>query len=239
MLYGTILSPILIILGYDPLIVVPSILFSQAIGGFISSIRHHQLKNANFNINRKIIRDFQKATTKDLKVFSIIASFGIIGAIIAVIIAISIPKIILETYISTLVLLMGIILLLKRKFKFSWKKIFALGAISSFNKAISGGGFGPVVTSGQLISGRLSKESIATTTLSEVPICIVSFLTYLIVKGLSSWNLVLTLTIGAIVGAMIGPCITTKFHSEKKVRVCFGIFVTLLGVWTLVKTWLI
>ncbi|MCK4232918.1 hypothetical protein KAX75_00695, partial [candidate division WOR-3 bacterium] len=39
--YGTILSPVLIIMGFDPLIVVPSILLSQAVGGFTASIFHH------------------------------------------------------------------------------------------------------------------------------------------------------------------------------------------------------
>ncbi|MCD6337220.1 MAG: hypothetical protein J7M01_03180, partial [Candidatus Marinimicrobia bacterium] len=51
MLYGTILSPSLIIAGFDPLIVVPSILLSQAVGSFIASIMHHRLDNAHFHIN--------------------------------------------------------------------------------------------------------------------------------------------------------------------------------------------
>jgi len=58
-------------------------------------------------------------------------------------------------------------------------------------------------------------------------------------NGLPSWNLLLVLTAGAIVGAIIGPHITAKFKSEKKLRLSLGILVTLLGIWTLVKTWLI
>ena len=96
-----------------------------------------------------------------------------------------------------------------------------------------------MVTSGQLISGREVKRSIGATTLSEAPICIVGFLTYIIRNGLPSWNLVLVLTAGAIVGAIIGPHITAKFKTEKKLRLGLGILVTLLGIWTLVKTWLI
>ncbi|HHR85253.1 MAG TPA: sulfite exporter TauE/SafE family protein, partial [Candidatus Acetothermia bacterium] len=41
MLYGTILSPVLIIAGYDPLVVVPSILITQALSGFVAAIGHH------------------------------------------------------------------------------------------------------------------------------------------------------------------------------------------------------
>jgi len=248
MLYGTILSPVLIIVGFDPLVVVPSILFSQAIGGIIASIGHHRLRNVDFTIKKDVmkrlsdlgyIETFRKSTTRDLKVVFVITCFGILATIIGALTAISIPKVALKTYIGLLVLLMGIILLLRSRFNFSWEKIFGIGILSAFNKGISGGGFGPVVTSGQLISGRETKKSIGTTTLSEAPICITGFLTYIIRNGLTTWNLVLILTAGAIVGAIIGPHITTKFKSEEKLRLGLGILVTLLGIWTLVKTWLI
>ena len=42
MMYGTILTPVLLILGYSVIDIVPAILLSQAIGGFIASIRHNQ-----------------------------------------------------------------------------------------------------------------------------------------------------------------------------------------------------
>jgi len=248
MLYGTILSPVLIIMGYDPLVVVPSILFSQAIGSIIASIGHHRLRNVDFAIKKDVMKKlsglgcieiFRKSITKDLKVVFVISCFGILATIIAALTAISIPRIALKAYIGILMLVMGIILLFKTRFNFSWRKTFGIGILSAFNKGISGGGFGPVVTAGQLISGRESKKSIGATTLSEAPICITGFLTYLIKNGLSTWNLVLVLTVGSIIGAIIGPHITTKFKSEKKLRLRLGILVILLGIWTLIKTWLI
>jgi len=248
MLYGTILSPVLIIAGFDPLVVVPSILFSQAIGGIIASIGHHRLKNVDFSVKGDVmkrlsdlgyIETFRRSTTRDLKVVFVVTSLGILATIIAALTAISIPKVALKTYIGILVLAMGIILLLRTRFNFSWRKILGIGVLSAFNKGISGGGFGPVVTSGQLITGRESKRSIGATTLSEAPICITGFLTYLIRNGLPSWNLVLVMTAGSIAGAIVGPHITAKFKSEKKLRLGLGILVTLLGIWTLVKTWLI
>jgi len=248
MLYGTILSPVLIIAGFDPLVVVPSILFSQAIGSIIASIGHHRLKNVDFSIKEDVmkrlsdlgyIETFRKSTTRDLKVVFVVTCFGILTTMIAALTAIGIPKVVLKTYIGILVLSMGIILLLRTRFNFSWKKILGIGILSAFNKGMSGGGFGPVVTSGQLISGRESKRSIGATALSEAPICITGFLTYLIKNGLPSWNLVLILTAGSIIGAIIGPHITAKIKSEKRLRLGLGTLVTLLGIWTLIKTWLI
>lgn len=80
--------------------------------------------------------------------------------------------------------------------------MLAVGVLSAFNKGISGGGFGPVVTSGQIIAGREGKSSIGTTTFAEAPICIAGFLTFLAAKGVSDWNLVVFLGIGALAGAL-------------------------------------
>jgi uncharacterized membrane protein YfcA len=56
---------------------------------------------------------------------------------------------------------------------------------------------------------------------------------------MSTWNLVIFLGIGAIVGSFVGPHITAKFKSEKRVRIGLGILVIALGIWTLAKTWLL
>ena len=252
MMYGTILSPVLIIAGFEPVLVVPSILLSQALGGFTASMFHHRFRNVNLalkTINPKIIarkiselgciESFKKGTTKDFKVSFCVISFGIVATIIAALIAISIPKVVLKTYIGILVLVMGIILLLGSKFKFSWKKMVAVGALSAFNKGLSGGGFGPVVTSGQIMAGRDGKNSIGATTFAEAPICIVGFLTFLIAKGIYSWNLVVFLSIGALLGAPLGALLTSKFKSEKRLKIILGILTLVLGAWTLIRTWLL
>jgi len=248
MLYGTILSPVLVIAGFDPLVVVPSILLSQVMGGITASIQHHRLRNVDFGVREDVMRrlsdlgyveTFRRSTTRDLKVVLVMTCFGTVATVIGALTAISISKTALKTYIGVVVLAMGIVLLLRSRFGFSWKNIFGIAILSSFNKGICGGGFGPVATAGQLISGRESRRSIGATTLSEAPICATGFLVYLIRNGLATWNLVVVLTAGAIGGAVIGPRITTKFKSEKKVRLGLGILVTVLGVWTLVATWLV
>jgi hypothetical protein len=225
--YGTILSPLLIIAGFDPLLVVPSLLLSQSIAGFSAAIFHHRFKNVDFH-----------SKSEDSKVVYIITGCGILAAIIASLIAIQLPKSILKTYIGALVLIMGGILLSKANFAFSWKKISIIGMISAFNKGISGGGFGPVVTSGQLISGRDPKPAIGATTLAEAPICITAFLTYLLLKGMPDWRFVALLIVGAVAVTPIGPFITSKFKSEK-LKIGLGGFVVALGGWMLIKTWFI
>lgn len=252
MLYGTILSPVLIIAGFEPVVVVPSILFSQALGGFTASMFHHRLKNVNLAVKstnpRVIIKklselgyieSFKRGTTKDFKVSMCVAGLGVISTVIAVLIAINISKSALKTYIGILVVVMGAILLFGPEFKFSWKKMLAVGILSAFNKGISGGGFGPVVTSGQLIAGRDGKSSIGATTFAEAPICISGFLTFLIIKGISNWNLVILLSVGALIGAPFGALLTSKFKSEKHLRSGLGLLTLALGIWILIKTWVL
>lgn len=252
MMYGTILSPVLIIAGFEPVLVVPSILLSQALGGLTASILHHRLKNVNLalkTINPKVIikqlselgyiESFKKGTSQDLKVSFCISSLGILATIIAALIAISIPKALLKTYIGILVVVMGIILLLGPKFEFSWKKMLAIGVLSAFNKGLSGGGFGPVVTSGQIIAGRDGKSAIGATTFAEAPICIAGFLTFLITKGIPDWNLLVFLSIGALLGAPLGALLTSKFKSEKKLKLILAILTLVLGAWTLIRTWIL
>ena len=247
MLYGTILSPILIIAGYDPLVVVPSILFTQAIAGLVAAIGHHRLRNADFSVdndkfNRQersgFIRSLKRATTRDFKVAVVVSTLGVVATIFASVVAMSIPKSALNTYIGVLVFVMGIILVSRIRFAFSWRKMLGIGAISAFNKGLSGGGFGPIVTAGQMISGRETKSAIGATTLAELPICMAGFLVYLLRNGMSTWDLVIFLGIGAIAGALIGPHITARFRTETRVRVGLGILVIALGLWALAKTWL-
>lgn len=232
MLYGTILSPVLIIMGYDPLVVVPSILLSQAASSLLASFRHKQFKNVELY---EQVGD-KKKLSQDSKVILLIGISGILTTIFAAFVAVSISKEVLKIYIGSLVLVMGVILLFKTKYRFSWNKIFIVGVISAFNKSLSGGGFGPVVTTGQIISGRSVKKSIASTLFSEFPICIVGFATYYIINGMSDWNLVLYTSIGAIIAAYVGPYITAKIKSEKMLIFSLGVIVTLLGIWTILKT---
>lgn len=247
--YGTILAPVLILMGFDPTLAVPAVLISQAFGGLSASIFHHQFENVSF-----------KANSKDLKLVMIISGFGIIATILAASVAITIPKTVLKTYIGAVVLVMGIIVLRNKAFSFSWKKMIGVGILSAFNKGMSGGGFGPVVTGGQVLSGQDYKAAVGVTTFAEAPICICGFFAYIIgrtikeipgsvidmpfsefIKKMVSpnmiqWELILALFIGSIIVAPLAA-FTTKSIKKEKVYLIIGALITALGVWTLVKTW--
>lgn len=227
MMYGTILTPVLIIAGFSPFIIVPSILLSQAVGGFIASFRHHKFKNASFELK-----------SKDFKIALFIIGLGIMAVIFGAFVGVNIPKVWLNTYIGILCIIMGGIVLWHKTFKFSWKKIAGIGILSSFNKALSGGGFGPVVASGQIISGRDSKKAIGTTDFAEAPICLLAFMSWFLMNKLPDLNLLIPLTAGAMIGGFLGPLALSRVKSKTKLKLTLGILVIILGIWTLFKTWL-
>jgi hypothetical protein len=243
--YGTILTPLMLILGYSPAITVPAILLSQAFGGFSASIFHHRFENSSW-----------KRDSDDLKTGSIIAVTGVVATIFAVFIGISLPKNIIKGYIGILVLSMGILILLKKSIQFSYKNIFILSIISAFNKGISGGGFGPVITSGQIIAGQKTKTAVSIAVFSEIPICLTGAFTYFLgnisLKGnllqmpmnkflsnLFSENIFnpyifIALTAGSIIVAPFGAFMTSRLKTDK-LQTVLGIFVIILGLWTLSK----
>jgi hypothetical protein len=248
--YGTILTPVLLILGFPVVIVVPAVLLSQAFGGLTASLLHHELKNVSF-----------KPGSRDFRLVLLISGFGILATIFAACLALNIPKLLLKTYIGLLVLVMGLIVLRNRSFTFSWRRMIGVGILSAFNKGLSGGGFGPVVTGGQVLAGQDHKAAVGVTTLAEAPICITGFLTYVVGRTvqdlgagvldlpfsvflgrlftpeLFQWELFLALVLGSVLVAPFGA-FTTRALKRRNMHWIIGGLITGLGAWTLAKTWL-
>jgi uncharacterized membrane protein YfcA len=224
--YGTTLTPLLLLMGYNPLQIVPAVLLSELFTGLCAAFLHHKAKNVNLKIG-----------TKDLKIALVMAACSIFGSLIAVFIALSLPPFYIKLYIGIVVLSMGIIILatLNRTFKFSWRKITSLGLLAAFNKGISGGGYGPVVTSGQILSGVNSKNAIGITSLAEGLTCLVGVITYLAFTNHTiEWNLAPSLVVGAIASVPFAAFTVKKFKGEY-LKLIVGIATLILGMVTLGK----
>jgi uncharacterized membrane protein YfcA len=224
--YGTTLTPVLLLMGYNPLQIVPCVLLSELITGLSGAFFHHRFKNAHF-----------KFGTIDLKIALVMAGCSILGTLAAVYVALNLPKFYIKLYIGILVFAMGALILatLKRKFRFSWKKISSLGIVAAFNKGISGGGYGPLVTSGQILSGVESKHAIGITSLAEGLTCFVGVVTYLIFTNhIVDWSLSPSLIIGAILSVPVATYTVKKIKSGY-LRLIVGIATLLLGLFALAK----
>ncbi len=223
--YGTMLSSVLIIMGYHPLKVIPAILISQLVTDVAACVSHHKLRNVNFEFK-----------SLDLKVASILGLISAFGVILAAVVALQIPKWLLTLYIGLLVFCMGILILVtvKKPVKFSWRKILAFSFLAAFNKGVSGGGYGPLVMGGQIISGVAPKNAIGITAFAEAVTCFVGFIIYLIMGKSIDWKLTGLLIVCAL-GAVPVAALTVKNISSQRIKRYVGILISLLGLLTLLR----
>ncbi|MGV9173442.1 MAG: TSUP family transporter, partial [Promethearchaeia archaeon] len=140
--YGMISTPVLLFLGFSPLVVVPASLLSQTVLGFAGTFFHSIYKNV----------DLETKKQQNAKIAMVFTLFGLIGTTVAIFIAISLNEIFMISYIAIMVSIIGFFLLKDVSFQFSWRYIFLISSIAAFNQALVGGGYGPLATSGQLMS---------------------------------------------------------------------------------------
>jgi uncharacterized membrane protein YfcA len=173
-----------------------------------------------------------------LKVALLFGVCSAVGAVIAVFVAVNIPKFWLKMYIGVLVLSMGILILVffNRTLKFSFTKITAMGLLASFNKGISGGGYGPVVTAGQVLSGVEGKSAVGITSLAESITCFVGVIMYLFIgNSRTSWRLAPWIILGAVLSVPLSAK-TVKFITERKLKAAIAVLTIALGLLTIYKT---
>ncbi|RLC38261.1 MAG: hypothetical protein DRH51_08510 [Candidatus Coatesbacteria bacterium] len=225
--YGTTLTPVLILVGFKPLDIVPAVLFSELITGLSAAVFHHSFGNVNL-----------KRRSSHLNVAMVLALCSVVGSTIAVFIAVNIPRLWLKTYIGALVLAIGLVIIftLRRRFKFSWKRVIGLGLFASFNKGISGGGYGPLVTGGQILAGMDSKPAVGITSLAEGLTCAVGLILYIIIKGSINWGLAIPIAMGAFISTMPSAWIVSKI-STNWLKLFIGIATIILGSATLIKVY--
>ena len=248
--YGTILTPFLLLMGFKPLEVVPSVLLSELITGLLAGFTHHRAGNVNFKLKSTNIffivnkikelgfcHSLSEGVSLHLRIAILIGICSVAGTLFAVFVAIRLSKFWLVILIGTIIFLMGVVILatINKKFKFSWKRLTLLGLIASFNKGLSGGGYGPIVTGGQLLSGVETKSTVGITSLAEGMTCFVGILGYLIMVK----NVNLDIAPYNITGALLAVPLAglgVKVIKENKLRLIIGVFTLILGLLTLTNT---
>jgi uncharacterized membrane protein YfcA len=213
-------------MGYEPVQVVPSVLLSEFLTGILAGLLHQELGNVSF-----------KPGTRPFRATLVLAACSVVGTLVAVFVAVNIPDWVLKTYIGLLVLAMGVTILLtmNRTFAFSWRKLVGLGLLAALNKGLSGGGYGPVVCGGQVLTGMGAREAIGVTSLAEGLVCMVGVLAYTLTgNGAIDWGLAPSLVLGAMLSVPFAA-LTVKRMSFRRLRWAIGSAVTGLGAFTLIK----
>jgi len=246
--YGTALGAILIIFGLDPKQVVFTVLFSELLTGLFSGVMHHYVGNVNFKTNKIIdVHDIAKIGWKDalkhkftldLRIAMVIALCGSVGVIIAAVTVFTIPTFYMKMYIGIVVLSMGVLILIlrNRQIRFSWPRVVTLGTVAAFNKGMSGGGYGPLVTAGQILSGVNSRNAIGITSLAEGCTCFFGVVTYLLLTKQTPYlDIAPYIIIGALSSVPISA-FSVKLINEGALKLAIAFATIVLGALVIIKT---
>lgn len=221
--YGTLLTPILLLLGMPIGEVLPAVLLSQGIASLSATFFHTRYGNVDLYRNSDVARIFLRTVL-----------VGCLAVALAVPLALWLPQAGVEIYVAIVVLSMGLIILWKRSFQVSMGWLSAIGVFAIFNKVFTGTGFGPTYTTGQILSGREVRTSVGTTTAIEAPICIIAGVVFVLLNGYSNAPLLVLLTIGALLATPFGPY-TTREYKGMAGRMVVGTLAVFLAIFLLVK----
>lgn len=223
--YGTILTPTLLLLGYSPSDIVPTILFSELLSGAAATFFHDELGNVDFG-----------AGGADRRRGTILAAGSVIGVSVGVFLAARVPDDVLRVLIGCVILLSGmfVILLARRVVVYRVWKMVALAGVASFNKAVSGGGYGPLVTSGQILSGVQGKAAVGITSLAEAATCLVAVVLFLGQGGYLRFDLLVPMLAGALASVPFSAFAIHRTH-EAHLKLIIGILTAGMGVLLLYK----
>jgi uncharacterized protein len=223
--YGTILTPTLLFLGYEPGDIVPTILVSELLSGFAAAFFHNDIRNVELNFRG---RDFVPAI--------ILAGGSVAGVTAGVLIAMSLPKVVLSMVIGCIIFTSGffVILFSQRVIRYSRWKMLLLSTVASFNKAVSGGGYGPLVTSGQILSGVNSKASVGITSFAEAFTCLVAVTLFLVKGGLINWLILIPMCAGALSSVPFAVVAINRANDER-LKLFIGVLTLSMGVVTIYK----
>jgi len=222
--YGTILTPVAISLGISPAVIIPAVLFSEICTGFGGGLFHFKFKNMDF------------------KLVGVDSLLGFFGIALGVLVGVNIPAFWWRFWIAFIVLACGILMLFTLKNRYIVKGEFKLRndvpitLLCSFDKGLSGGGYGPVSTAGLIAIKADPKKAVGSTILSEGLVCLMGFAMFVLLGKASLYlnPLTICITAGALLATYPAAWITAKLNTNK-LKLLVAVLVILLGIWSFYK----
>ena len=100
---------------------------------------------------------------------------------------------------------------------------------------MSGGGYGPLLTSGQILSGVNGKASVAITSFAESFTCLVAVILFMIRGHYINIELLIPVCAGALLSVPISANIVSKLNETYLKRI-IALLTIGLGLFTIIKT---
>jgi uncharacterized membrane protein YfcA len=227
--YGTTLTPLLLTFGVLRQEIVPVILLSEFLTGLFSGVAHHREGNVNLITNKNI----KTAVTY-------LAIPSVIGVVVATVMGSQLKAVgqhYANLYIGVMIVSIGIYLIYSNYFRnvsqrsISRFRLFSLGTLAAFNKGVSGGGYGPLMTGGQLLTGVKEKEAIVITSICECFTCITGLIVYFLLGGSLNLFYAIPLCMGSLL-SVIPAAKTIRVLPEGLLKNAIGWSTLVLGLFT-------
>ncbi|HNV95809.1 MAG TPA: sulfite exporter TauE/SafE family protein [Bacteroidales bacterium] len=222
MAYGVSSTSFLITTGVSPAVASASVHASEVFTTGISGLSHWRFRNV------------------DKKLFIKLSIAGSVGAILGAYVLSSFDGDMIKPYITIYLLLMGIRIIFKVIKKKVQKKEFKyhsiLGFIGGFVDASGGGGWGPVVTTTLIGTGKEPKLTIGSVNAAEFLVTIASSSIFTMMIGLTHWNIIIGMLLGGMLAAPLAAFLCHKINS-RVAMVLVGLLIIGLSIRTLVKMW--
>jgi uncharacterized membrane protein YfcA len=217
MAYGVTATTFLLSVGITPAAASASVHASEVFTSGVSGYMHLKFGNVNS------------------KLFKTLVIPGIIGAILGAYVLSSLEE--YSTYIKPIVsiytLFLGVIIIrkamIKRMEKRQLKRVGVLALFGGYLDSIGGGGWGPIVSSTLIASGRHPKYTIGSVNLTEFFVSLASSITFFTVIGLGYWQVIIGLILGGVVAAPIAARLANKLP-VKSMMILVGMVIIIVSL---------
>ena len=217
MAYGVTATTFLLSVGITPAAASASVHASEVFTSGVSGYMHLKFGNVNS------------------KLFKTLVIPGIIGAILGAYVLSSLEEYssLIKPIVSIYTLFLGGIIirkaLIKRIEKRPLKRVGVLALFGGYLDSIGGGGWGPIVSSTLIASGRHPKYTIGSVNLTEFFVSLASSITFFTVIGLGYWQVIIGLILGGVVAAPIAAKLANKLP-VKSMMILVGMVIIIVSL---------
>jgi hypothetical protein len=217
MAYGVTATTFLLSVGITPAAASASVHASEVFTSGVSGYMHLKFGNVNS------------------KLFKTLVIPGVIGAILGAYLLSSLEQYAgyIKPIVSVYTLFLGAIIIrkaiIKRQEKKQLKRVGWLALFGGYLDSIGGGGWGPIVSSTLIASGRHPKYTIGSVNLTEFFVSLASSLTFFAVIGLGYLHVIIGLILGGVIAAPIAARLANKLP-VKSMMILVGIVIIIVSL---------
>ena len=223
--FGSILTPLLLVAGFSPTETVSVVLVSELLTGFGAALFHAKDENVSF-----------ARGSKHLSAGILLSVGSVLGVFIGAPVFLKSSTRLLTLFIGVIIALSGVAIFycLDHGFRYRQAGVFTLATVAAFNKTLSGGGYGPLMTSGQLLVGVEAKAAAAITSLSEGVTCLAASAIFVASRGRYNLDLLIAVLTGSL---LVVPLATGSVRrlNERSIKKGIAVATLILGCWTVLK----